>query len=196
MIKGKAPELVLSRSVIKNITSKRKDTAHARVGADASAVKTNGRIVIYKTSGVVDYIDNDIEYYTFYKVYNSMLAEKAIPVAMELNILLPLDAKEKDIKSIVGEYDALCKNHNMEITGGNTQVTDAVNRIVTTVTMIGFADEEKKVCADRMKQEACVDENGETDICIIMTKAIGIEGTAVIAHSHLQLLRDRFNGRF
>lgn len=197
MIQGKTPEIVLTRSVFKNITAKRKDVAHVHVGADASGIVAGNHHIVFKTSGVVDYTDYDRHLYTFYKVYNSLLAEKAIPIAMELNILLPMEAKEKDIKAAVKEYDNLCRIHGMEITGGNTQVTDTVNTIVTTVTMVGEAVEDRRECADRIKNaKALNDDHSEDQISVIMTKAMGIEGTAVIARNHESMLRERFNGRF
>ena len=111
-----------------------------------------------------------------------MLCERAVPKALELTIMLPDNAKEKQIKQIVSAYDELCRKHGMVISGGHTQVTADVNVPVVTLTMVG-----KQVC-----------DVGSLSgkITLIMTKACGIEGTAVIASEFETRIKEHFNEDF
>ncbi|MBE5958090.1 MAG: hydrogenase maturation factor [Lachnospiraceae bacterium] len=183
---GKVSELMLTRSVFKNVTAKNENiVSGCGVGNDCSVINISGTNVGVVTSGVVDYAIDDSEYYTFYKAYNSMLAGGYKPVALTLNLILPIEGKEKQIKSIEKRYDELCKKHNMQIAGGHTQFSKDVNTIITSVTIIG---EKNTDFNDILK--------GESEIQLVMTKALGIEGTAIIAKDEEANLRERFNGRF
>ena len=184
MIQGKVPELVLKRSVLKNITADKTIAKKPASGLDASVVSgiCDDNIII-KSSGAVDYAKKLEVPCTFYRCFNSMLCERAVPKALEITVLLPEDAKEKQIKKIISEYDEICRNHGMVISGGHMQVTDKVNEPVVTLTMIG-----KQVCdVSSLKGEK---------ITLIMTKSCGIEGTAVIASELEERLRTRFNENF
>lgn len=190
MKRGKVSEVVLKRSVFKNITSNNKNIITGpKVAEDSGIANLCGRVAV-TTSGAVDYAERDVEYYTFYRAFNNLLAKGAKPEAIVLNIIMPEKEKEKNLKEIVKSYDFLCKKHQMGIMGGHTQYSGNVNKTMSTVMMIG------KV-SDVMKKQAAYNHMEEAmELQIVMTKALGIEGTAIIAKEREEVLRQRFNGHF
>jgi len=189
MKQGKVSEVVLKRSVYKNILSKNQDVLKGPgIGNDGAVIKGGEERIVVATSGVVDYAVNDKEYYTFYKCFNNLMAMGAKPISMILNIVMPDKTKEKELKEIVKKYDELCRKHGVAISGGNSQYSEDVKRPITNITMIG--KEYKKY--DIMK-DGC---DLEGTLQIVMTKAIGIEGTAIISKDSQERLRERWSGRF
>lgn len=192
MIKqGKIAEVVLKRSIFKNINAKNeKVVSGAVIAGDCGVLDgVSGRIAI-TTSGVVDYAKNDPEYYTFYKAFNNLLAKGYRPITLSMNVIMPDKAKEKQVKELIKRYDYLCKLHKMEISTGHTQYSSSVNEIITSVTMIGGKID--GIC-DIIKGSVDI-KNDEYQI--VMTKAIGIEGTAIISADREDVLRNRFHGTF
>ncbi len=61
---------------------------------------------------------------------------------------------------------------NIDIIGGHTEVTDAVNKIVITTTVIG----------KQLKSNVINPEDIRVGDKIIITKTAGIEGTSIIAN--------------
>ncbi|MCR5835402.1 MAG: hypothetical protein K6G88_02710 [Lachnospiraceae bacterium] len=183
---GKVSELMLTRSVLKNITSKNgKVQEKPNAGSDCGVTVIAGTNVGMATSGIVDYSEDDVEFYTFYRAYNSMMAAGYRPVSMMINLILPVDGKEKNIKEIEKRYDELCRKHNMQICGGHTQFSKNVNKIITSVTIMG---EQFTRFDDIIKKDS--------QLSLVMTKAMGIEGTAIVSKDREDILRKRFNGRF
>lgn len=210
MKQGKVSEVVLKRSVFKNIHAKNeKVISGGKVGGDCGIISNIGNRTAVATSGIVDYTNEYREYYTFYKAFNNLMSKGAIPTAIVLNIIMPNDAKEKQLKEVIKAYDFLCGKHNIAICSGHTQYTDQVNNIISTVTMFGeqIADfrgiiEKRMTCnqSDECTQNAMEDNDQvhviDNEMQIVMTKAIGIEGTAIISNDKESFLRERFHGTF
>ena len=122
---------MLTRSVFKNVTIRNKSGEEGvSVGNDCSVVNISGTNIGMATSGVVDYAANDAEYYTFYKAYNSMMAAGYRPIALSINMILPIEGKEKQIKAVEKRYNELCLKHDMKIAGGHTQFSNTVNNFL------------------------------------------------------------------
>ena len=68
---------------------------------------------------------------------NGLAAAGAVPSGVMLSLLLPPDIEEAALRQIVGDADSTCIRLGTEIIGGHTEVTDAVNRPVLSVTAIG-----------------------------------------------------------
>lgn len=194
MKQGKVSEVVLKRSVLKNILSKNEEiVVGPGIAADSGIVRLSGNIAV-SVSGAVDYADNDVEYYTFYKAFNNLLAKGAEPAVMTLNIIMPYNEKEKNLKAVTKAYDFLCCKHHMGICGGHTQYSKEVNHIISNVTMIG------KIPEDAFKFMKCREIAQKVEdireLQIVMTKAMGIEGTAILSKDREEVLRQRFHGHF
>ncbi|MCP6172696.1 AIR synthase related protein, partial [Klebsiella pneumoniae] len=61
---------------------------------------------------------------------NDVSCQGADPVGVLISILLPAESKLEDLNKIMEDADRACRQNNLEIIGGHTEVTDAVNKIV------------------------------------------------------------------
>ena len=57
-----------------------------------------------------------------------------------LTILAPEGTTKEELSTIMKDADAECKKLGVSIIGGHTEITSAVNQIVTSVTAIGIGD--------------------------------------------------------
>ncbi len=108
---------------------------------------------------------------------NDIYAAGVQPVLAVITILAPPNATVEEIKRVMVDAENEAERNNIEIVGGHTEFTDAVNKIVVSVTIIGKTD--KHITADSAKA-------GDS---IILTKTIGIEGTVILAHDYEKKLR-------
>ena len=83
--------------------------------------------------------------------------------------------------SIMEQVDNACKRYNVQVMGGHTEVTEAVNQPLISVTAVG-----------KVKKGCMVSTGGaKPDMDIVITKWIGLEGTSIIAKDHEEELLTR-----
>ena len=109
---------------------------------------------------------------------NDIASSGAEPVGILVTILAPPSAEYEDIEAVIEEISKTCDELNLDIVGGHTEVTEAVNRIVLSTTVLGQCAPEKLITSSGAKP-------GD---CIIMTKYTAQEGTAIIANDYEKAL--------
>ena len=102
---------------------------------------------------------------------NDLAAAGAEPVGLMLTVLLPEGSEETELKNIMRQLEEGCAKAHVQILGGHTEVTRAVNQPVLTVCGVGKAREKQLVSTAGAKP-------GQD---IVITKWIGLEGTSIIA---------------
>lgn len=111
---------------------------------------------------------------------NDVVSSGGVPMAIMITILAPTSASLEDLENIMIQASDESKKLNVEIVGGHTEITEAVNRIVVSVTAIGKNSKEKIVkTAGAMAGDA-----------MIMTKMVGLEGSGIIAYEKEQELKN------
>ena len=104
------------------------------------------------------------------------------PVAIHTTILLPPGTTEAELGALADEIAAEADALGVSVIGGHTEVTDAVNRTVISITAFGAA-----------RRGHCVTAGGaRAGDALVMTKSAGLEGTAIIAAER----EDELTGRF
>lgn len=93
------------------------------------------------------------------------------PSGILLVIIAPPTASEEDLLEIVQQASKTAEALHVDIVGGHTEVSDAVNRFVVTTTAFGLCDESSRVLLGKALP-------GDS---LIMTKTAGIEGTWIAA---------------
>lgn len=121
------------------------------------------------------------------KCVNNLAAGCADPVAVMISLILPESIEEPQIKSLMAETEKVCGSYGMEIAGGQTRVSLAVNAPVAVVTGYGKKAAVGKSAADYGK--AAKAKPGQD---IVLSKWIALEGTAMLARSHRQQLLERY----
>ena len=178
---------MLSRSVLKQLHSKNdRVLLGASFGTDACVIDTEPDEVQVLSVDPVTLTGVHIGRLAVCNALNDIAAMGARPVGILSSILLPTSANETQLRAIIKEMDESCTQMGAQILGGHTEVTRAVQEPVLTVTGVGA------VKKDKLLQPA----NVLPGMDILVTKWIGLEGTAILAAEQEALLRTRYSQPF
>lgn len=114
---------------------------------------------------------------------NDVASNGAEPVCCLMTILAPPDCPMAEIEQVMQDAAKAATELNIEISGGHTELTSAVNRIVLSTTVIGKANRKGILRTDGAKA-------GDD---IVVTKTIGLEGTAILAQDAKDYMLQRFS---
>lgn len=181
---GKVPENVLKRSVFKQLHTTRKEVLlGAGVGEDCAAMKLAEDEVFVISTDPITGAAKDIGALAVQITVNDLASAGAEPIGIMLTVLLPENAEEKDLKTVMAQVEEACEKNRIQVMGGHTEVTKVVNQIVISVTGVGKAKEGRVISTAGVKP----------GMDIIVTKWIGIEGTAILAKEKEAVLRERYS---
>ena len=184
---GKLPESVLKRSVFKQLHTKREEVLlGAGVGEDCAAMKLDSDEIFVISTDPITGTAKDIGDLAVQITVNDLASAGAEPIGVMLTMLLPEDATEEELKHVMAQVESACEKNRIQVMGGHTEVTRVVNQIVLSVTGVGKAKE------DRLISTADV----LPDMDILVTKWVGIEGTAILAKEKEQELSARYTKPF
>ncbi|HAE92266.1 MAG TPA: AIR synthase [Tissierella sp.] len=168
---GKLPNEVLEKIVLSNIKNKRDEVlVRAAVGEDSAVIDFDNDLCVISTDPITG-ATKDIGKLAVHISCNDVSTSGAEPIGVLITILAPPKTSEEDIENIMKEAGEVAKEINVEIMGGHTEITDAVNRIVISTTVIGKQSKEKLPNPRKIKI-------GDK---VLITKYAGIEGTSIIA---------------
>lgn len=178
---GKVPNEVLERIVFSNISNKRKEVlVSAAIGEDNGIIDFGEEVCVVSTDPITG-ATKDIGSLAIHISCNDVSTSGAEPIAVLLTILCPPNTREADLEEIMKDASLAAVDLNVEIMGGHTEVTDAVNRVVISTTVIGKTKKDKLPDYDKIQV-------GDK---IVITKHIGIEGTSIIAKELESKLTDK-----
>ncbi len=167
---GKLTNEELKQFVLNKIQPKNKETIiGAGVGEDCCALKIEDGVSIISTDPITA-ATKKAGMLAIHINANDIAAAGGEPIAALVTLLIPKDTQMEQVCEVLDQLISTAKELNIDITGGHTEVTDAVNRIVLSVTVIGKKIGDKVFCTANMQ---------EGDY-IIMTKYAGLEGSAII----------------
>jgi hydrogenase maturation factor len=184
---GKISESVLKRSVLKQLhTADQTIRAFPAVGMDFAAVDIGkGDTIVSATqtrcpgSGVL--ADAGV-----YAALNNLACSGAAPLGVMINILLPTLATENDLRGQIAAIEKVCRKENIAVLGGHTEVVRTVTEPIITVTAIGSVSVNAMISGD----------GARPGMDIIVSKWIGLEGTAILALEREKELKTRYSQRF
>jgi len=177
---GKVPENVLKRSVLKKLHQRRTEVViGAGVGEDCAAVELAEDEQFVISSDPITGTVQDIGKLAVQITVNDLSSAGAEPVGILLTVLLPDGAKESELKQVMTDVDEACTQANVQVMGGHTEVTKAVNQILLSVTGVG-----------KVKKGCMVTTGGaKPGMDFVITKWIGLEGTSIIAKEKAEELQ-------
>jgi hydrogenase expression/formation protein HypE len=105
---------------------------------------------------------------------NDIASSGGEPIGILVTILAPTSSSLEEINKVMSEIDEEAAKIGVEIMGGHTEVTSAVNKMVISVTVIG----------KNLKGKSIKTAGAELDDDIIVTKTIGLEGTHILINDH------------
>lgn len=184
---GKVPENVLKRSVIRQLHTKREEVlVGAAVGEDCAAVELAADEMFVISTDPITGTAQDIGKLAILITTNDLASAGAKPVGVMLTILLPEDFEEPELRNLMQQLEAACKEVSVQIMGGHTEVTRAVRQPVVTVCGVGKAKKGKLVTTG----------GARPGMDMIATKWIGLEGTSIIAKEKEAELLTRYAADF
>lgn len=187
---GKISESILKRSVLKEIHKEREDVLiSAAVGEDCAAVEMSTDCAVSLTCDPVMGPVKDAKLLAkrlVLKVVNNLASSGSEPVGLMVSVLLPTSANEQDLRQFMETLSETCAAEKLQILGGHTEVTRAVNELVVTATGVG------RVVAEQLLATAKV----EPGMDIIATKAIALQGTVRLVNEKESELREHFTQPF
>lgn len=180
---GKLPNHILEKIVFNNIKYKRKEILQgAAVGEDNAIIDFEDEVCIISTDPITG-ATKDIGRLAIYISCNDVASSGAEPIGALLTILAPPSINEEDIELIMKEAGEASKELKVEIMGGHTEITDAVNRVVISTTVIG----------KQKKKNMINSKNIEIGDKVLITKYAGIEGTSILAKELEKYLEDKID---
>jgi Hydrogenase maturation factor len=184
---GKIPETVLKRSVFKQIKHRRDEVlVKPGVGEDCSIINPGPDQVLVLSTDPITGTTNEIGTLAVHITANDIASSGAELIGIMLTIILPDGARESDLRDMMKEIEAACTELNIEVIGGHTEVSKAVNQPIVTVTGVG------KTSKDDIILSAGLQPSQD----LVMTKWVGLEGTAIIAANKEDELTEKYAHEF
>lgn len=168
---GKLDNDLLEQIVFKKITFRRPEVlTRPGIGEDCAVVDFGAYDCVLSTDPITA-AAGDIGKLAVDISCNDIAASGVEPLGILLTVMLPEGTTRADVETIMGQAAEAAEALGVEIIGGHTEITPAVNRPVIVSTAIGRGD--KNAVAGRSAVSA-----GDF---ILMTKTAGLEGTAILA---------------
>ena len=176
---GKLSEEQLNKLIFAKIKPRRKETLVASgIGEDCAALDLNGECCVLSTDPITA-ADANVGSLAVHVSVNDVASAGAEPVALLATILLPPECSEKELTELSEQLAQTAAQLDVDIVGGHTEVTDAVNRIVVSTTVIG------KVSREGMIPTSGAQAGDE----LVLAGVAGIEGTAILASDFSEQLQ-------
>lgn len=170
MKQGKLSNQELTSHILSRITPSNPETVvGAGVGEDCCAIRMDGLIVL--STDPITAASAQAGALAIHINANDIASAGAVPVAALVTLLIPPSATMEQVDGVLEQLVDTAQELSIDITGGHTEVTDSVTRIVLSVTMIG-----RPVIPGKIFKTADMQPGDD----ILMTKCAGLEGTAII----------------
>ena len=146
---------------------------HAAIGEDCSILDLKDKLCVVSTDPITG-ASKDNGYLGVHVACNDVIASGGKPLGIMVTMLLKEDTVEEDIIKIVAGIDKACKELDIEIIGGHTEITSSVKENILSYTAIGAKD--KSFLSDDARIE-----DGDQ---IILTKGGAIGGTSILYNDY------------
>ncbi|MHC1722626.1 MAG: AIR synthase family protein [Aminipila sp.] len=177
---GKLDSDLLKKIVFEKITYKSPEVlTRPGIGEDCAVIDFGEYECVMSTDPITAAV-NEIGRLAIHITCNDVASNGIQPLGIMLAVMLPLGTTEEDISMMMEQAGQTAAELQVEIIGGHTEITSAVNTPVIVSTAIGKAKKGKSQQAKEMKP-------GDF---IMMTKFAGIEGTGIIASDFEEKLKE------
>lgn len=185
---GKLSESMLKRSILKEIKTKREEIiSGAAVGNDCALFALSEGVVLATNmqEGCL-YADNrhgSLENILI-RCLNNLAVKGATPFAVLLTFMLPEWVEEAAVKQWMRQAEQVLGKYQVQIAGGQTTVSESCAQPMAVVTGYGKAEAGYRGRRITAGME------------IVLSKWIGLEGTAILANTNEQRLLERYPAYF
>lgn len=177
---GKLPTELLEQKILSKIRPSRKEIlVGAGVGEDCSVIDFGDEVCVLSTDPITG-ASKGIGKLAIHISCNDVASNGVEPIAILLTILAPESARLEEIAQVLEEAKETAAQLNVEIIGGHTEVSAAVNRMIVSTTCIGKGK----------KQSMVTSHGAQPGDDVLMTKWVGLEGSAILAQDREEELKE------
>lgn len=178
---GKLSAEELEELVLSTLRRKRDDIlVYPRIGEDCAVVDFDDQVLIISTDPITG-ADEGIGSFAVNIACNDVVANGGEPVGIQLTILIPPEVTKDKLRKIMLEVEEAAAKLNVDVLGGHTEITSTVNKVIISTTAIGRAPRDRYVVSTGARP-------GDD---ILVTKAVGLEGTAILARDYPEVLKKK-----
>lgn len=141
------------------------------VGEDTAAVNVASEEVLVLKSDPITFATDSIGQYAVLVNANDIATSGAKPRWLLTTLLFPCGVTPYEIRNVINELKVFCRQWDITLCGGHTEITDAVTRPVVTGMMAGTVARHNLIDKRNMAP-------GDR---VLLTKGVAVEGTAIIA---------------
>ncbi|MDD4808344.1 MAG: AIR synthase family protein [Oscillospiraceae bacterium] len=168
---GKLTPAELEQNVFRHLTERRAEVSlRSGLGEDSTIFDFGGQVCVMSTDPITGAVE-DAGWLAVHISANDVASNGAEPVCCLLTILAPADCAMAEIDRVMQDAARAAEELKIEISGGHTELTAAVNQMVLSSTVVGKADRNRII---RTGGALAGDD-------IVVTKTIGLEGTSILA---------------
>ena len=176
---GKLDSDMLRQIVFGKITYRNDDVkVRPGIGEDCALIDFGDYDCVMSTDPISSTV-SDIGRLAIHITCNDIASNGIQPLGIMLACMLPEGTTDADVEEIMQQAGTTAAEVGVEIIGGHTEITPAVRQPVIVSTAIGKAPAGTSQDGNDMKP-------GDF---IMMTKAVGLEGTGIIACDHEEQIR-------
>ena len=181
---GKLSETILKRSILRKLQTKRPEVMQgAGVGRDCALFSFPQGIVGVGVSSFTLFASEELEA-KLTGVLNNAAAEGLEPVGLLFSLIFPETIEEEEIRSLAERAERMCSRLGIQIAGGDSRISPNVLQTQVSVTVLAAKEDDKGPAAGAAPGQE-----------IVMTKWLGLAGTAVLARVREGELKKRLPAR-
>lgn len=140
------------------------------VGIDASVIDFGEEVLVLSSDPITGAL-KDPGWLSVHVNANDVAVMGASPEWFLITLFMPEGSTRSDVKNVMRSARTACKDLNISVVGGHTEVTPGLERVLISGTMAGIAPSDKWVSSSMA-------EPGDK---IIFTKTPALEGTFILA---------------
>lgn len=144
---------------------------NAGVGEDTAAMDIDQEEVLVIKSDPITFATDAIGHYAVLINANDIATSGAIPRWFLTTLLFPSGVTPSAVRQVMYELESVCRRWDITLCGGHTEITDAVTRPVVIGMLAGTVKKSRLI-------RKCNIQPGDS---VLLTKAVAVEGTAIIA---------------
>ncbi|MCD7904502.1 MAG: AIR synthase family protein [Clostridiales bacterium] len=171
---GKLPSDLLDKYIFKkaelNSVKRKEVRVRPSIGEDCAVLDMGQELLILSTDPITGACENIGKLLVNINA-NDIYSNGCEPVGLLITLLLPPDFNEAELSRLSEDIFSETEKAGLEVLGGHTEITDAVNRPVVSATVVGKSVNRKFIKTGGAKP-------GQD---VIMTKYAALEGTSVLA---------------
>ena len=152
----------------------------ARTGEDAAIIDLGARLLVVAADPIT-FATDQIGRYAVAVNANDIAVRGATPRWFLATLLLPPGTTRAGVQAIMDDLAAACRELEIDLVGGHTEITGGIDRPIVAGTMLGEATPERLVTTGGARP-------GDA---LLLGGALAVEGTAVLAHEAADALQAR-----